>query len=174
MERLLKEAVHSSRDLCLACFLIASFPVEVLGSQPHGERLKLIASHLAQEACQGFPAEEDQPSICRAARGVDLLLQGDQWDRAIAFLEDAVRRRESWPESMESRRAIEDARDRFFIAMAKRAMERASQGAPESAHAWREDFERAEEIFALHFHPCMDYADLHERVRAKALETCAE
>jgi len=157
-----KLGVHSPRDLSLSAMLLATFPKK--------EKLKAasLANYMMRKAEDNADLNGRLSPTCLSGLGATGLLQGWYSD-AIDFLEKAIEGREVWPEVSKEYYWSENARDRYFLAIA--FAELAREGADRTIHEQRarECYERAEAEFETKI-PAIETAYLLERVRAMAQE----
>jgi len=86
---------------------------------------------------------------------------------AAATLEQAVRERARWPESLGKYRKAEEYRDCYLLAVILYDLEMSGKAAPNEP-AWMEAFQRAEGLYRESVDPCMDYAEVFVSVRERA------
>lgn len=162
LNELENSAIHSSRDLSLACQVIATFPEEGL------RKLGGMATRLAKMASYNARFEDKDSPICRSALGVSAYLQGDHWN-AVKYLEEAISQREKWHRKVREFHWSEDARDRYFLAMAHFKFAREGDGGKTDEEKARALFNQAEEEFRNRSLP-IETGDIFIRVREKALD----
>jgi len=154
----------SIRDFGLACVLLATLPP----GTHDAERIQR-ARNLAGAADWEGIAGGKTPPIGSTAFGVSLYLEGEL-EEAILRFEEAIRKRDAWP--AEATHWTEDARDRYFLAMAHfESARRSPRGKAEEPDTWRGYYDEAEREYAKRKETIpFDQATIFERLRDRARE----
>jgi len=161
-----RKTYFSPRHQGLACLLAAALPGSLLqDTERRSLHSKVILTKSMNSIAKRSHFRERTAPIHWSIMGAHDWLLGEH-RAAIDSFERAIIAREAWPESARAYFWSEDARDRYFLAMAHRAL---SADSPEHAESAREHFAAAESEY-LEKEPPLEDADLISVVRAKARE----
>jgi tetratricopeptide (TPR) repeat protein len=154
-------AVRSPREICLTCFLLASIPEDKLKSI--NISIPGAADSLANQA---FFLNEDSP-ICLSARGAAAWMNS-RYDKALIHLNAARNARRNWPDDIKRQHWYENARDLYFLAMTHHAKECGKKYESCDGRCTDIYLQKAEDLYAEHYNPFGEYADILKNVRRKA------
>ncbi len=165
---LLLDTVYSTafcaRDLGQACFLLATLPEATLRSaEQEGQFIGVHLERMATRAGHHASFEGRRSPIGCSTIGVLHWYRGSH-GLAIDYLEEAISARDGWPRAAREHHWTEDARDRYFLAMAHWGL---SAEEPGHADRARECFDAAEAAALRNRAPIED-VDVISRVRDRA------
>jgi serine/threonine protein kinase/Tfp pilus assembly protein PilF len=162
LEKIDRLAIHSPRDLSVACLVMATFPDE------WQYRLVSLATKFANKASYNARFDDRNSPICLSALGAAAFLSNEHQSAIDHFL-DAISERERWPQEVRKYYWTEDVRDQYFLAMAHFRLARDQGGGKADESAAQRFFTQAEEEFVKR-DPPLATADVLNRIRDKARE----
>lgn len=157
-----KLGVHSLRDLSLSAMLLATFPKKEMPIAAG------LASYMMRNAEDNADLKGRLSPTCLSGLGAEGILRG-RYSEAIGLFEKAIEGRKVWPEVSKDYYWSENARDRYFLAIAFTGLAReAEDRSVHEQRAWS-CYEMAEADFETRI-PAIETAYLLDRVRAMAQE----
>ncbi len=155
-----KTARQSPRDLSLAALLMATLPEEM------DLRAASVARYSSTKAGDNARFQGRLSPTCLSAQGANHFLYR-RYRAAIDSLSAAIAERKRWPEISLEYYWSENARDRYFLAMAHFKLAKESEDRTGLEERARALYEEAEAEYGTK-RPPAETADLIERARAKA------
>jgi len=172
LEELCKSGTLSPVDFAMACLLISTFPEEILlkkkddtDSLPH---LVDLTSEVSVFICRNARFEGNIPPICLSARGCAQYLSG-AYPLAIENFINAIEGRKRWPGDAIEYHWDNNARDRYFLAMAHFKLSCESEDRKYHEQKALAYFKESEDSY-LNKTPPIESADIVNRIRSKARE----
>lgn len=154
---------HSPRDLSLNAMLLATFP------EKERRRAGSVASYMMRQAEDNADFNGRLSPTCLSGRAACCLLR-DGYGSAIAALEKAIEGREAWPEVSREYYWSENARDRYFLAVAHFGLAQEADDPNFHEQKALALYEAAETEYTSRV-PAIETVYLLDRVRAMARET---
>jgi len=152
--------VHSPRDLSLSVMLLATFPDE------EKRRALGLANYMIRKAEDNSDLKGRLSPTCLSGIGAEQLLRR-RYGSAVDYLEKAIDGRKVWPRVAREYYWSENARDRYFLAIAHGRLAREVEDGAVHEQKARSHYEMAEADFETRI-PAIETALLLERVRAMA------
>ncbi|MFH2003013.1 MAG: tetratricopeptide repeat protein [Planctomycetota bacterium] len=168
---LTENAVLSPHDLCLGCFVSIAF-TDFLKTdnleKPIDPAIEELTKRTVTMALNASFEAPESP-LCLSARGV-IELSNSNYSAAIRLIEEAMKRRKTWPEDVQEYRKHQQIWDFYLQAIAHYGLYQEDQSRKSSAiKSWR-CFASAESIYRENKKKVkfVEYWDILEAIRDKA------